>query len=352
MTSRERIALALAHKQADRIAIHDAPWGTTVERWRREGLPPEVSPADYFGYEMVGIGTDTSFQFPTETLEETEEYTIRKGSGGAIVKNWKGRTSTPELVGFTVTTRRAWEENRHLLEMNDSRVDWPRAHEIMDKARRQGKFFFFSSVCGYDKHSSTIGPEALLPALVEDPSWPAEMFLQDAELNIAIVEEMQSRGCEFDGAFLYDDLGYRNATFFSPRTYRELLFPVHKRLCDFFHSRKMPVILHSCGRVTAFLPMLIEAGFDCLQPLEVKAGMDLVQLKKDFGEKLAFMGGIDVRAMGHPDPAVIEKEISTKIPCAKKGGGYIYHSDHSIPDNVSFQQYCHVMELVKQDGKY
>jgi uroporphyrinogen decarboxylase len=64
------------------------------------------------------------------------------------------------------------------------------------------------------------------------------------------------------------------------------------------------------------------------------------------------MGGIDTRAMADPDPSVIEKEISTKIPFAKKGGGYIYHSDHSIPHSVSFEQYKHTLELVREHGVY
>jgi len=56
--------------------------------------------------------------------------------------------------------------------------------------------------------------------------------------------------------------------------------------------------------------------------------------------------------MAHPDPTVIEREIATKIPAAKEGGGYIFHSDHSVPDNVSFAQYQRVMELVKKYGRY
>jgi len=352
MTSRERIALALSHKEADRVAIQDAPWSTTIERWHQEGLPEKVSPGEYFDYEVASIGADTSFQFPSETLEETDEYIITSDANGARMKNWKRRTSTPELIGFTITSRQAWEENRARREMNEARVDWVGSRQALEKARGEGKFVVYGTAFGYDKHSCIVGPESLLPAMVEDPSWPAEMFMQDAELNIVIVEEMLGRGFEFDGGFVYDDMGYRNATFFSPRAYRQVLFPAHKRICDFFHSKKMPVILHSCGRVREFVPMLIEAGFDCLQPLEVKAGMDLLELKKEFGEVLAFMGGIDVRAMANPDPEVIEKEIAEKIPFAKKGGGYIYHSDHSVPDNVSFQQYCRVIELVKRYGKY
>src|SRR3990167_4873122 len=98
--------------------------------------------------------------------------------------------------------------------------------------------------------------------------------------------------------------------------------------------------------------MFIEAGLTCLQPLEVKAGMDLVELKKNYGEKLAFMGGIDVRKMSNPDPKVIEDEIKTKVTFAKKGGGYIYHSDHSVPDDISFPQYCRVIDLVRKYGSY
>lgn len=64
------------------------------------------------------------------------------------------------------------------------------------------------------------------------------------------------------------------------------------------------------------------------------------------------MGGIDVRAMAHSDPAVIEEEIRSKLSVAVKGGGYIFHSDHSVPHNVSFEQYEHTVELAKKYGTY
>jgi uroporphyrinogen decarboxylase len=159
-------------------------------------------------------------------------------------------------------------------------------------------------------------------------------------------------GLELDGAFLFDDMGYRNASLFSPDMYRDLLKPHHTRACDFFHQNNLPVILHSCGRVSGLVPDLVDAGFDCLQPLEVKAGMDLVGLKEEFGDRLAFMGGIDVRTMAHPDPGVIEEEIRSKIPAARKRGGYIFHSDHSVPDNVSWDQYQRVIELVHKYGSF
>ena len=350
MTSRERVLMALNHQEPDRVPIQDGPWATAVTRWRNEGL--DTDPSSYFGYEMVSQGSDTSLQLPSETVEETDEYTVVKNTNGALVRNWKHQTSTPEMIDFTIKDRKTWEEYKPSMTYNESRIDLDNGLKHNQEIRQGDKYLSFSGALGYDKTQGIIGSEALLMAMLDDPDWVADMFMAGVEIMIQNAEEMMASGYVFDGAFLFDDMGYRNGTLFSPADYRELLFPAHKRACDFFKSKNFPIILHSCGCVQAFIPDLIEAGFTCLQPLEVKAGMDVIELKKNFGDKLAFMGGIDVRKMAHPDPDVIEEEIRTKVGITKIGGGYIYHSDHSVPDNISFQQYCRVIELVRQYGTY
>ncbi len=352
MTSKERIALALQHKEADRIAIHDSPWGTTIERWRQEGLPEGVGPAEYFGYELASTGANLSMRMPTDVIEETEEYRITGGMDGQVIKNWKHATSTPEYIDFMIKTRADWEEHKFRLEWDSSRIDVEASRKAQAEAEAQGKWFSFNGAFGYDRLQGLIGSERLLMAMAEDPEWVQEMFDTAAELVCVALEEMIALGFQFDGCFVYDDMGYRNATLFSPAMFRRFEFPNHKRVYDCAWAHGLPCILHSCGNVNAFVPGLIEAGLACLQPLEVKAQMDLVQLKRDYGEKLAFMGGIDVRKMAMADPAIIEEEIATKIGAAKVGGGYIYHSDHSVPDNISFEQYRHVIELVKKYGSY
>ncbi len=352
MTSRERITLALQHKEADRVAIQDGPWSTTIRRWHKEGLPAGQSPGSFFKYEMTNIGADLSLRLPGEVIEDTDDYTISRNANGVVHKNWKNSISTPELLDFTMNSREVWEEHKPGLKYDESRVNWKNALAAYENSRKSGRFICYSSAIGYDKWANIIGPETFLPAMLIDPEWSKDVYMTDAELNIAAAGEMIARGMEFDGAFLYDDLGYRNGTFFSPETYREQLFPAHKKLFNFFESKGIPTILHSCGCVKGFIPQFIEAGLTCLQPLETKAGMDLVELKKQYGDELAFMGGIDVRAMAADDPAVIEEEIRTKVGFARQGGGYIYHSDHSVPDDVSFEQYKRVIELVHKYGKY
>ena len=351
MTSRERVHMAIAHQEADRIAIHDGPWGTTTARWHQEGLPEGVSPQEHFGFEFVGISTDTTMQLPIEVVEETDEYVVRTTADGAVQKNWKGRTSTPELIDFNITTRAIWEEHKPRLEMNDSRVNWDGLLESND-SRRDSGLFRTMSFPGFTRLCNMVGPKRFLIAMAEEPEWTRDMFLTQGELCVAVAEAVLDRGIELDAGWIYDDLGFRQRSFMSPAMYRDQVWPAHKMICDCFKKRGMPMLLHSCGYVMNLIPHLIDAGFDVIQPLEVKAGNDMLGLKRDFGDRLAFMGGIDVRSMADPDPAAIEHEISSKIPIMKQGGGYIYHSDHSVPDNVSFDQYCRVMELVAEHGSY
>jgi len=352
MTSKERIELIIKHKEADRIPIMDTIWGTTISRWRQEGLPADKGPHEYFGYDAwYAIGADISLQLAPETIEDNEDYYISRNSDGAVNKYWKKSTSTPQLIDFLITTREKWEEYKDRSKYNESRVNFDGAIATYKNGVESGYPVQYFSGVGYDWWQRIVGPVNMMMGMIEDPEWIMEMFKANTDLNITIMEEMIAKGVVFDSAFFWDDLGYRNGTLFSPAMYRELLFPYHKRLCDFCNARGIYVVLHSCGNVNALMSMFIEAGFSCLQPLETKSGMDLFELKKNYDEYITLMGGIDVRAMAQGGEA-LEKEVIEKITFAKKGGGYIYHSDHSVPDDVSFANYSQVISLVKEYGNY
>lgn len=378
MISRERVLVALNLEEADRVPIHDVPWAATVERWHKEGLPVEVNPAEYFDYEIVLFDADTSPRFPVRVVEETEKFVVHTTPYGALYRDHKDYSTTPGILDYPCKSREDWEAIKERLVPGKDRVDWKgewlgqtagdeRDEESVletgrsewrrglpgwERAREQGRFICYSSEVGLDSANNYFDMESLLIAVAIEPEWLRDIYETDADLVIQMYEIMKEGGFEFDGVFLWCDLGYRNGLLFSPRHFDEQLRPTFRRLFDHFNGDGVPIILHSCGRVRDLIPRFIEDGLTCLQPLEVKAGMDLIQLKRDFGDKLAFMGGIDVRSMADRDPSVIEEEIKTKILSAKKGGGYIYHSDHSVPNNVSLEQYRRVLQLVKKYGAY
>lgn len=352
MTTKERWALALDHREADRVPVADAVWPTTEARWRKEGLPEGVSVGDYFGWEVAWTGPNTTLGFARETVEETDDYVVTRGPEGVLARNWKGKASTPEFLDWTIKTQADWDQHKGRLWENLGKTDWEAARGVQRDAEAKDRWFVYGSFLGFEKVNGWLGTERLLVAMVEEPEWVEEMFRTCGELAIAGLEEMRGHGIRFEGAWFSDDMAYRNATLFSPAMYRRYEFPHHQRVFDACRGHGMPAILHTDGDVRAFIPMLIEAGLTCLQPLEVKAGMDVIELKRQYGEALCFMGGIDVRKMAHPDPAVIEHEIASKLSFAKRGGGYLYHSDHSVPDDVSWERYQLVMELVREYGAY
>ncbi len=352
MTSRERVLMSLNHKEPDRIPMQDSPWAATIKRWKTEGLPDDADISEYFGWDFAFFGADCTPRFPVKVIEKNEKFIVQTTPQGGTRKNFRDYTTTPEIIGWPIKTKDDWKEIKKRLNPDFTRVDWVSALAAYNKAKDEGKFICYSGGFGYDILQGYVKTEQLLITMIEDPGWVKEMIMTLAELNLIMMEFMIKNGFSFDGAFFYNDMGYRNASLFSPDTYLKTHYQADKMAYGFCHSKNMKVLLHSCGNVKELIPMLIDAGLDCLQPLEVKAGMDLIELKEKYGDKLAFMGGIDTRLMNDPDKTKIEQEIKTKIETAKKNGGYIYHSDHSIPNTVSFQDYSMVMELVKKYGVY
>jgi len=138
----------------------------------------------------------------------------------------------------------------------------------------------------------------------------------------------------------------------SPAMYLQMIMPAHRKLFDFAHSRGLPVVLHCDGYVEALAPSLIEAGINCLQPLEVKAGMDLLRLKQRFGEQIALIGGMDERVLETNDLRAVEAELMQKLPRAMEGSGYVLQVDHSVSPLVSYNTYKYFVERGLEIGAY
>jgi len=352
MTSQERVKTAIAREIPDRVPIYDAPWSATEKRWHEEGLPEGKTAADHFGYDIVCIGADLTPRFPTKTLEENEEYFIATTAEGGIRKNHWDYSTTPEVIECPIKKKDDWLRIKERLRPDFKRIDWATAWGMYQKSRENGLYISFMVLSGYDLLQTYIKSEELLVFMAQEPEWIKEMIDTTSDLLLETVKMMYKEGFHFDGVWIANDMGYRNSSLFSPSMYEELIAPSDKKRNDWFHEHGIQTLLHSCGCVKGLIPSLINSGFDCLQPLEVKAGMDVKKIKQQYGNQIALFGGINVMVMEDPDDSKIEDEIREKFEVAKEGGGYLYHSDHSIPVDVSFEKYKFVMECVKKYGKY
>jgi uroporphyrinogen decarboxylase len=352
MNSHERFSCMFEHREADRVPIIDIPWSETIERWHAEGMPEGMNFVEYFGLDRVAeVMVDNSPRYPEKILEETEEYTIFTTPWGVTLKKWKHRESTPAFLDFTITDRSSWKEARARMQPDPDRVPWDLLEKNYRIWREQGYWVQTNLWFGFDTaHSWAVGTERLLIAMLDDPEWCVDMFNHYLDVNLALLEMALEKGYEFDSAYWWDDMGYKGNQFFSVDTYREMLKPVHRRAIEWAHSRGMKTHLHSCGNVNPFIPELVEIGLDALNPMEVKAGMDPLALKQQYGKDLVLHGGVN--AVLWDDPEAVEEEMERVVPVLKQGGGYIFSSDHSVPASVSLEDFRRIVEKARELGAY
>lgn len=350
MTSHERFARMFAHKEADRIPIIDHPWGDTVARWQREGMPEDVSFIDYFGLDKVaGMGGDNGPRWEGKRIEDTDTYVVDLTSWGVTLKNLK-TTSVPEYLDFRIKDPDTWREARERMSPSRDRVNWEHLKQHYPTWRKEGYWTQGHLWFGFDATHAFVDMEVLLEAMVEQPDWVKEMYDHCLDVSLALLDMIWDEGYTFDSIFWCDDMGYRGTQFFSVRTYRELLKPAQKRAIEWAHAKGIPAHLHSCGNIMRFVPELVEIGLDGLNPLEVKAGMDSLAIKKEFGDRLLLHGGIN--AVLWDKPAEIEAEMRRVVPALKQSGGYIFSSDHSVPSSVSLDDFRRIVNLAKELGSY
>jgi uroporphyrinogen decarboxylase len=352
MTSKERFRRMYAHQEADRIPIIDGPWTATIERWQREGMPEDVSFVDFFGLDHVGyISVDNSPQYPESVIEETETTKTFTTQWGATLRQWKHAASTPEFLDFTIKDPASWAVAKKRITPSPDRIRWDYFKENYPIWQEQGQWIQGNLWFGFDvTHSWIVGTERVLFALVENPEWLQDMFHHLLEVNLALLDQVWDAGYQFDVVSWPDDMGYKHNQFFSLNMYREILKPAHQRAIDWAHAKGIKAHLHSCGDVNPLVPELVKMGLDALNPLEVKAGMDPVYLKKTYGKDLVLHGGINAVLWDKPDQ--IQAEMERVIPVVKESGGYIFSSDHSVPSAVSLNDFREIINLAKKLGAY
>jgi uroporphyrinogen decarboxylase len=382
----------------ERVGSYEHFWAETPEVWLAQGypaLPPEseaappeeaymkvphvfpsqlglgivakpASPYHVFDYDMhpCGGGFDTEpLRAHEEILEESAEWIVKRNGAGATFKYWKHKSGTPEHLDFRMTGRDVWERDYrpHLLQLDRQRlrggaIKGSTLHE--DRAARayalaSGKWIIYGHLFIWEILRESLGDIRMYECLLLDPAWIADfnaVYTDFFKLHFtALFEELGRPDC----IWLYEDLGYKNGLFASPRLLRKLILPYYAELVGFFHAQGLPVLLHSCGNISDALPLIVDAGFDALQPMERKAGCDPFKFAEGYRDRLAFIGGLDVRILESNDRATIRQGVSELVDGMKAHGArYFFASDHSITPLVSYDSYRYALDVYREHMRY
>ncbi len=365
----DRVNKALRHEEPDRVPVSDFFWGSFLERWRTEkGLPDDTD--IYRHYDLDWVVTTPNMDphiKPFETLKETDyEVVVRTGFEAVVRK--KFADPMPEFVSFeTDTIEKAegfefddpWDDRRFFGRgrQPDRRgrrrlcPGFPSLDRDREGAvpRHPGLREPVRSQRVYDPHGRS-GKPAALGRPVPGEIRPVRGAHQ--RLRTGMPQGSDRGGERAVGRDRHlGDIAYTKDMFFSPDYWRRYYKPGLKAMVDTCHENDLPVIYHGCGNVRRVFEDFIEIGVDAYNPLEAKAGLDVVELRRRYGHRIGFCGNMNVIEWAHCSREELKAIVLRKLNAAK-GGGLIFQSDHSVPGNVSAESYEYVVSLVREYGRY
>jgi len=195
-----------------------------------------------------------------------------------------------------------------------------------------------------------MGMERFWTALGTDSSLVVALLEKLQALQIVAIERATDHPAV--GAFLLDDdLAHCGGLLENPRFLRAHVFPFYERIGEIVHSKGLPLIMHTDGKVDQIIPDLIACGLDALHPIEPKA-MDIVAVKRKYGDRLALLGNIDVDLLTRGSPEEIRSAVRERIREVAPGGGYAIGSSNSVPDYVPVANYWALVEASLTFGAY
>jgi uroporphyrinogen decarboxylase len=358
MTARQRVLTALNHQEPDRVPRYDYFWPEFIAAWRaQKRLPPPADPADdldiatYYGIDFCIAAADESpWPSRARTLKEGATEVIRlDGWGrterivpGAVFSEWLshpvGEETDPEHLRFDSPS----DDNRY------------RSFLALVAARREAQCVFAKTGGPFQRACQLRGEVEFLMDLVSNPGFARALLERVTDHLIQIGLESLRRGDLYEtGIWIYDDIGTNERTIMGPRTYEKMIYPYMKRMCQAYkEAGAAKIIFHSDGRIEdPILDLLLDCGVDGIQPVEPKAGMDVVRLRRKYGHRLALLGGMDnAHLLPRGDRAEIARAVA-HVLSAGHGGGLAIGS-HSIGPDISVETYDYYHRLVQERGHY
>jgi uroporphyrinogen decarboxylase len=259
-------------------------------------------------------------------------------------------------VSFPVEDRAGFEEIRKRYNPH-SPARYPRWWNDLVRCYRGRDYpLALTGIGGFGLYSMLrrwMGTENACTVFYDDPALAEEMldFMTDffIELTTRALHDV-----DVDWYNWFEDFAFKTGPLVSPHIYKQFLLPRYQRVNAHLRRHGVDIIsLDSDGNVDVLLPLIIEAGFNHLCPLEQAAGTDAVAIRKQYGNALALMGSIDKREIAKGKKA-IEQELLRQVPFLLEKGGYIPTIDHSIPPDVSLDNFRYYLDLKREiiEGRY
>ena len=327
MTSKERVHLALQRKPVDRVPIFMWYHPQTSQRLGQLlEIPPEYVP--------IAMGDDIRQAWVSNN--HAMEGIVHEHDGESHVDDWG--IEWTRVDGFNQISKYvlagAAEEEVLAYQFPVDRIE-PLVG-LMERATRFENDYFVGcdvSPCVFEMYWRLRGMEETLAEILLRPELTQIMFGRCAEFTTQLSEAACQR-YDLDWLWLGDDAGGQRSMLIGPDTWRRMVKPLLQQNAEVGKRHGLYVAFHSCGAIRPIIADLIEIGVDVLNPIQCNCpGMSPLELKKEFGKDLAFMGGVDTQGvLPHGTADQVRKATAALLEgMIADGGGYILAASHTIP---------------------
>jgi len=362
MTDRERFNNQMHYRPFDRcFNMEFGYWQDNFRLWpifKENNITSNEQADVFFSFDVIaGVGNPARQVFPNpwmnptfeeKVLEETDNKKIIINADGLLAElPSDGHDTIPHFIKSSIATPDDWKkckEQRFRCGDPSRAVD----SEALKKAYPPDRDFpvgvWAGSMIGKVRNLLTF--EGLAYAIYDYPDMVEDMV----ETCCVLVEDFLNQvlgHVDFDYAFGWEDICFKNGPIVSVDFFRNVVLPRYKRIGAKLHAAGIDLWYTDCdGDVRPILPLLLEAGINCLLPYEVNSCTHPAELLNEYGKELRIMGGVDKMTLGE-GPQAIKRYLESLVPLVERGG-YIPFCDHRCPPNVKQEDYLYYLDLKEQ----
>jgi hypothetical protein len=321
------------------------------EEWLAQGASPEEVSLVAFDWDYVPIvrcGGNTGIHGGEQPrlLEETAEYRLERDALGRTMKMMKRVATLALPQDYPVTDMQSWLRVKPLFEFHPDRIDWA-AVERAKQARSEGALVVATIPGGFDMPRELLGELNTCLAYYDQPELMHDIIQTISDTAFQVLERISDH-VQIDQLSVHEDMAGKAGPLVGPKQVETFIAPYYRRIWELLSSRGTRLFdMDSDGDIRPVLDIFMKAGLNSIHPVEPAAGMDMVELRKAYGERLVFRGGIDKHVL-REDKEAIRRELEYKMQPLLQQGGVVFSLDHRIPNGTPLENYRYYVALGRE----
>lgn len=312
------------------------------EEWEQQGATPAELDFSAFPYRceargVIPVVTGRCGGYPEVLLDETDEHRTWRDGLGRTMKITKLTSTLPLPQDYPVRNMDDWLKIKPWYRYSEERLagNWreaAREHLLHDKVVTVG------IPGGFDEPRQLLGEEELCLAYYEQPELVHDILETIGDTAFRVLEKVSDE-VRIDMLFVHEDMAGKTGPLVGSTQVREFILPYYRKVWDLLRSRGTRLFdQDSDGDMNPLIDVFLEAGVNCMHPMEPAANMDIVKIREKYGQRLAFYGGIDKHVLRRSKEEIVA-ELEYKLPPMVKTGGCVPALDHRVPNGTPLENY-------------